>query len=224
MRPRLALALLLVLAFALPVAAQEGECPEYRGLTCEGWVTDSAGVLSDRDRLEATAGRFVEDVGHEIAVVTVQGTAPLQPREFAEELGNTWGVGDPQDNDGIVVLVALDERRTEIVTGPGAELSGSVLDDIASLGDDFFAGGDFDAGLTSILTGLRQAYTGSGTDGQPAPAGETGGGPGWVVPIVGFSVIVLAAGGAFLVVRRNNRQERLAEHRRVVDGLLARLE
>lgn len=227
MHRRLALSLLLILAFPLPVAGQEGDCPEYRGLTCDGWVTDAAGVLSNRDRVEQTAGRFVQDTQHEIAVVTVEATAPLAADQFAEELSNTWGVGDPQENDGIVVLVALEERRTEIVTGPGAALSDDVLSQIASLGDDFFAGGDFDGGLTAILTGLSQQYTAAPTDGdrprsEEEPAAPSR--PGWGVPVVGLGVIVLAAGGAFYVARRNDREERLATHRRVVDQELARLE
>ncbi|NIR35636.1 MAG: hypothetical protein GWN07_06470, partial [Actinobacteria bacterium] len=55
------------------------------------------------------------------------------PRALAEAIGNTWGVGDPGLDDGIVVLVALEERRTEIVTGSGLTLSG--LTSVASAGN-----------------------------------------------------------------------------------------
>src|SRR5690606_8563385 len=44
------------------------------------------------------------------------------------------------------------------------------------------------------------------------------------VPLLGLGVIGLAAGGAMFVARRNNRQERLAEHRRIVDRVLSKLE
>src|SRR5688572_20316232 len=168
-KPILALAALLFL-LAAPVAAQTTDCPEYRGITCEGWVTDDAGVLADRNRLESTAGRFVEATGHQIAVVTVADTGGIDPREFAEELGNTWGVGDPQENDGVVVLVALAQRRTEIVTGPGARLSGSTLSSVAELGNDFFANGDFDGGLAAIIAGLQREYEGGGA--TPSEPGE----------------------------------------------------
>src|SRR5690606_6811884 len=223
-KPILALAALLFL-LAAPVAAQTADCPPYEGITCEGWVTDAAGVLTDPERLEAAAARFVEETGHEIAVVTVDDTGRIEPRRFAEELGNAWGVGDAREDDGVVVLVALAQRRTEIVTGPGARLDDSTLSSVASLGNDFFANGDFDGGLAAILAGLQQQYAGGGVAGpaEPQPDGASRR-PGLVVPLVGLGVLGLAAGGAVFVNRRNNRQERLAEHRRVVDQVLARLE
>src|SRR5690554_552110 len=225
---RRALSVLILLLIALPVAAQDLECPEYEGITCDGWVTDAAGVLANEEALEATAGRFVENTGHEIAVVLVD-EADGDPRGFAEDLGNTWGVGDPSEDDGVVVLVALEERRIEIVTGPGAFLPESTLSDIAASGADFFGAGDFDGGLSAVLTQLQAQYSGGGpgeggTDGgisepTPQPSGSR-----WAVPLVGLGILVLGAGGAFYVVRRNNRQEQLVKHRRVVDQVLARLE
>ena len=38
---------------------------------------------------------------------------------IAQDLGNTWGVGDPDLDDGIVVVVNLGDRWTAIETGPG---------------------------------------------------------------------------------------------------------
>ncbi|MGA7271715.1 MAG: TPM domain-containing protein, partial [Acidimicrobiia bacterium] len=212
----------LLLTIALPAAAQIANCPEYQGITCDGWVTDSAGVLTSRDTLEQTAGQFVEATGHQVAVVTVQDTGGTDPRKFAEELGNTWGVGDPNKNDGVVVLVAISQRRTEIVTGPGAFLSDSTLSSIASLGDDFFANGNFDGGLSAILASLQQQYTTGPPVTSPEPSPSNG--PGWAVPVVGLLIVVGSAGGAWYVSRRNNRNKRLTAHQRVVDQELAALE
>jgi uncharacterized membrane protein YgcG len=219
-----------VVTLGLPAAAQTDQCPEYRGLTCDEWVTDDAGVLASEERVEQSAGRFVEATGHQVAVVVVETTSPLEPRQFAEELGNTWGVGDPDEDDGVVVLVALDERRTEIVTGPGAFLDEGTLSSVASLGNDFFGAGDFDGGLAAILAGLQQQYAGSapGAPSEPEPAPEPApsqpDAPGWAVPGVGLLVILGAAGGAFFVARRNNRNERLETHQGIVDQELAALE
>src|SRR3990170_4029653 len=120
MRRLISLVFASVLVLALPATAQIADCPAYEGITCDGWVTDAAGVLTYRDRVEQTAGRFVEATDHQIAVVVVSDTGGQDPRSFAEELGNTWGVGDPDEDDGVVLLVSLGDRRTEIVTGPGA--------------------------------------------------------------------------------------------------------
>ena len=106
----------LSLATAASAGAQPATCPEYDGYTCDEWVTDVAGVVGDDTRLEASVGRVVTRFGHEMAVVVVP-DANGSPESYAQDLGNAWGVGDPARNDGIVVLVALEERRTEIETG-----------------------------------------------------------------------------------------------------------
>jgi uncharacterized membrane protein YgcG len=102
------------LLIATPALAQQtATCPPFEGVVCDGWVTDAAGVLGDDIALEDAAGRFVTTTGHEIAVVVVSTSGSLDPLSFAEGLGNTWGVGDPTRNDGIVVLIALAERHRD---------------------------------------------------------------------------------------------------------------
>ncbi|MGE0494161.1 MAG: YgcG family protein [Vulcanimicrobiota bacterium] len=86
------------------------------------WVSDTASVLSPTqtraineriDRLQATNGS-------EIAVVTVADTTPLKPKAYATQLFNRWGVGDSEDNSGVLILVVMGQRRIEIEVGTGA--------------------------------------------------------------------------------------------------------
>ena len=214
----------LALAFAAPVRAQETPtCPVFEGITCDGWFTDAAGVVDDDALIEDAAGRLVEEHGHEIAIVIVHTSGSRSPRQFAADLGNAWGVGDADRDDGIVVLVALDERRTEIVTGPGVVIDG--LDDIAALGNPFFADGDFAAGIVTILTGLDLALADPASPPTTAPSPSDGGG--------GFSGLgrlvlgALAIGGGIWAVRagRGSRTRRVREERRRrIDDTLATLE
>ncbi len=153
--------LAVILASAPPAAAQQQDCPDYRGITCQGWVTDVAGALADQGRVEAAVARVVARTGNEIAVVIVPDAQGVDPMQFAEELGNTWGVGSADGDDGVVVLVALAERRTEIVTGSGLELEDDQLAFVAALGDSFFADGDFDGGVAAIVGGLDSLLQGS---------------------------------------------------------------
>lgn len=129
-------------------------CPSFQGVTCDGWVTDTAGVIEDLAALEDLVGEAVASHGHEIAVVVVETSGELSPYDFAVGLGNTWGVGDPIRNDGIVVLVAVEERRTEIVTGSGLILDG--LDSVAAAGNPPFRAGDFDTGVEAIIDALGE--------------------------------------------------------------------
>lgn len=130
-------------------------CPAFHGVACDGWVTDAAGVITDDGRLEAATSQLVATYGHEIAVVIIPSSGSLTPQAFAEGLGNMWGVGDSQRNDGIVVLVALEERRTEIVTGSGLTIDD--LDTVASAGDAALAAGGFDVAVIALLGALDLA-------------------------------------------------------------------
>lgn len=127
------LALLLLCFAALPAAAfksaSRGEIPA----ASDNYVNDYAGVLSPEqartlsDKLE----RVELDTGIEITVVTVKrlatygaGDAEVTARLFF----NTWGVGNRKRNDGILVLVAVEDRRMAIEVGDGwgTRLKGSL--------------------------------------------------------------------------------------------------
>ena len=54
---RLLLVALIVALVAAPALAQKAStCPEFQGITCDGWVTDDAGVLTNEATVEAAAG------------------------------------------------------------------------------------------------------------------------------------------------------------------------
>jgi len=214
-------ALTLVLFVAAPGFAVEQrvpavECEPYQGVTCDGWVTDDAGVLTNEPAVEAAAGRLVEEHGHQIAVVVVATSAGLDPVDFAAGLGDTWGVGDPEANDGIVVLVSLAERRTEIVTGDGLEISG--LDTVAASGNDYFADGDFSGGLIAIITALDARLSGGSVPGDGG--GTDSGGSSGIFRLVAAGGIM--ATGFYLVAgtrRRQNSRVRSARRAKVDDML-----
>jgi len=218
---RFALIVALASLLAVPAIAQEtATCPAYEGIVCDGWVTDAAQMLAAEPAVESAAARFVSDHGHEIAIVVVATTGSIDPLRFATELGNTWGVGDPATDDGIVVLVAIAERRTEIVTGPGLALSN--LDDIASTANGFFADDDFDGGLIALITRLGIEISGDRSSPSKRPNDDGG----------GFDLrTILVAGGVVLVgaaMVRNGHSNALAAARarrqRRVDDELERLD
>lgn len=218
MRRILALAV-LVLIVAAPARAQDATCPPFDGIVCDGWVTDAAGVLGDDTILEQVAGNLVVEHGHEIAVVVVATTRGIDPADYAADLGNAWGVGDPQANDGIVVLVALAERRTEIQTGPGLPLGD--LSDEASAGNPYFANGDFSGGVGAILTAL-DARLGGGS-----PSDDTGGGAGAVESLarIVFAAGLIGAGGMVATSSRRSWKRKISRARgSKVDDVLSRLE
>ena len=212
----------LCAVIAAPVAAQEVvDCGEYEGVVCQGFFTDEPGVAIDWQRIEDSVARVNDEHGNPFALVVVQNSRGDNPGVFASDLADDWGVGDPVDEDGILVLVSLDERRVELAAQRNANVSGS---DVAAAAAPFFEAGDWDAGLTAIVVTVDQSLS------SEAP-NDTWGFPS--LSTLPFLLIILAlivaVGGllVFLAIRRDRQAKRdrtAIERRRLVDGDLGTLE
>jgi hypothetical protein len=151
----LLLALLWMGAWAQRV--QEVPNPRPTG----GWVTDMVGILTpqQKQQLNALIDALERDTGAEMAVVILQRTVGAEPKAFATELFNHWGIGKKGENNGILVLVALQQRRIEVETGYGIE---GILPDseIGMLLQDVvvpaFRRGDYGGGLITLVRELTQ--------------------------------------------------------------------
>jgi uncharacterized membrane protein YgcG len=131
-----------------------------------GWVVDMAGVLSPehKARLNRLISDLERDTGAEIAVVILRRTQGATPKEYATELFNRWGVGKREADNGVLMLVALGDRRVEIETGYGMEailpdaVAGEILD--TAVVPRFRAGdipGGVIAGVEAIAERIRNA-------------------------------------------------------------------
>jgi uncharacterized protein len=89
----------------------------------QGFVTDRAGVIdaATRQRIEALVQELQQKTGAEIAVLTVRSTAPLDDFTYAMRVAEAWKVGKRGEDTGVVVLVAVDDRKVRVVTGYGVE-------------------------------------------------------------------------------------------------------
>ncbi len=237
-------AVAVLLVSTVPAWAQSAPptCGEYAGVVCDGWFTDDAGVVSAEEErnLEGQIGELVAEFGNQVAFVIVQDTPPgTSPAQFAVEIGNAWGVGTAGADDGIVLLVSLDDRRTELADGGGISLPG---DEITSAGNSFFADGEFGLGAAVIVERLRTALTDldspdsdgsdNGVVAPPVvvdPPSDDGSSlwPGFAPTAVGLTLFggVLAAGGVAVYRDRRRRREREREKRAErIDAALALLE
>jgi hypothetical protein len=225
MNPRLIPIYLLVAAFfavavsASPAAAQREtvECGEYQGVVCQGYFTDEAGVADDPQRIEDAISRIVVHYGNPIAIVVVQNSRGEDPAVFAAGLANAWGVGDPAEENGILILISLDERRTEVVTQDGVSVPG---DAIAASARSFFSAGDFEGGLLAIVGSVEQALAGTlveESDSDRLPIGA----------IVFFGIVGFFTYSVFrqvFGVKRKIRKEEHNEREQLIDTDLADLE
>lgn len=117
--------LLLLACGALLAALDLTQLPSPRPA---GWVSDPSGRLDVAASERCTvAARQVADRGAgELVVVVVPDCGGQMPRTAGLALFNRWGIGSRGRNDGVLILVALQERRAEILLGDGLDDSTNV--------------------------------------------------------------------------------------------------
>jgi uncharacterized protein len=88
-----------------------------------GPITDRAGVLDQeaRQRLARILGEVRERTGAEIAVLVVPSTAPDSIEDYSIAVFDRWKIGQQGKDNGLLFLVAVQDRRMWITTGYGLE-------------------------------------------------------------------------------------------------------
>lgn len=157
-----ALAALLVCGCA--AEAQDSEPAVKPALEQTGRVVDAAAILSPEFEQRLTM-RLAEMEKETLVQLVVATTPDLGGREITSywfDLANSWGLGDAARNDGLLLLVAPNERKVRIEVGLGLE--GSVRDEDAAaiIEDDIllhFRTGDFEGGIDAGVEGLAREVT-----------------------------------------------------------------
>lgn len=88
-----------------------------------GYVTDAAGII-DATQAEALSKRLhalEQATGHRMVIVTVRSLDGQDIAAFTTALANAWGIGRAEHDDGVVLLVAPNERKVRIAVGYGLE-------------------------------------------------------------------------------------------------------
>jgi len=115
-------AVLLLLAAPVLCAAEEPAIPKPAG-----YVSDTAGILGEwAARTENLCREIERQTTSEVAVLTVKTISPLEPQQYAQQVYDRWKIGKKGKDNGVLILVAVDDRKMWIITGYGVE---SVLPD-----------------------------------------------------------------------------------------------
>lgn len=87
------------------------------------YVNDYTATLSNNDRsyLEAKLNDYSKETSSQIAVVLVPTTGEYNIADYTFQLGNQWGIGRKQLNNGVLMLIAKQDRKIFIATGEGLE-------------------------------------------------------------------------------------------------------
>jgi uncharacterized protein len=161
--------LALLLAFASATLHAQDVLP-VPALTAR--VIDQTGTLAqaDRDALESKLAQFEASAGPQIVVLLVASTAPEDIASYAQRVGDAWKIGRRDVGDGLLVVVAKDDRRIWIATAKALE--GAVPDlaarqIIQNTISPAFKRGDFAGGLSAGVDQLIARVKG---EDLPAPA------------------------------------------------------
>src|SRR3989441_7993382 len=111
-------AALILIPFGLTARAEKVE-----QLKPQGYVNDFAGVLSAPARSQMTAlCAEVDQKAHaQVAVVTIRSLEGVPTQEFANRLFKQWAVGYKPDDRGVLVLLAISDRKYWVEVGYGLE-------------------------------------------------------------------------------------------------------
>jgi len=159
---KLPVVFLFLVAVSLPVFCDD--FPKY-----SGYVNDYAGIIDSesRDKIESVCEELKSATKAELAVVVVKTVEPLDSKTYAVKLFENWKIGEKGLDNGVLLLLAVKERRVEVEVGYGLE---GVLNDsrVGQILDESvipsFKKGKFSEGLVlgslAISKRIKDTYDG----------------------------------------------------------------
>ena len=116
--------------------------------------------------LETKLVAFDDSTSTQIAVVIIPSLNGRDIADFNIELGRAWGVGGKENNNGVILLIAIADRKVNISTGYGLEgalpdiTAKHIIDDIIRpdfKGEDYYRG--IEEGTDAIIQAVKGEYT-----------------------------------------------------------------
>ena len=125
----------LPLAVLLASWTSAGWAVDWKTLRPQGYVSDFAGVVdaASKSQLESYSARLQKATGVQLALVTIPSLQGEPIEDVANTIARAWGVGQKGQNEGILLLLAINDRRNRLEIGYGLEpilpdgLDGSIL-------------------------------------------------------------------------------------------------
>jgi len=190
---------LLLLTCVWPVLAQGVQnVPELRSR-----VMDQSGTLNGDQlaRLEERLAAFERERGTQIVVLMVPSTAPQDIADYTQRLGDAWKIGRREVGDGLLFVIAKDDRRMRIAPAKALEgaipdiLARRILDEVVA---PAFRQGDYVGGISA---GLDQILSRVAGEALPLP-GDARERDDDSVPVADLLIFLVFAVPLFSVVLR----------------------
>lgn len=182
---------------SLPVVGQE-RSTDFPRFTAP--VVDDADAVPDdsQRRVDAALRDYQDRSGNQIAVCVIDTTGNASLEDYTIDLAREWGVGTRGEDNGVLLLIAMEDRRLRIEVGRGLEdeltdiESGRIIrEQITPRLQDADVGAAIEAGTNAIRAALGD--TEAAPVAQPEPTGEDGdrfpSAALWIVPFLLFGVL-----------------------------------
>ena len=181
-----------------------------------GCVVDDAGILDAGTRAALTQklDEFEAKTSDQLVVVTLKSLQGTSVEDFGVELGRRWQIGQKGKNNGVLLIVAPNERKVRIEVGYGLE--GALTDAVSRLIIESaitprFRAGDFPGGITRGVDDIISVLTGDAAEWQQRAAKRPEPAAGWdsllimVLVVVIFGFVFLTLVGAIPRNRSGSR-------------------
>lgn len=129
------------------------------------YVSDFANIIDDQEEflINQKLKSFQASTSNEIAIVTIP-ELPVNTyiERYANELFRKWGIGDKTNNNGVLFLLSLKDRKNRIEVGYGLEgaltdyTSNAILQDIKPI----LKSGDYNLAVNNVVDSIIKATTG----------------------------------------------------------------
>jgi uncharacterized protein len=137
-------------------------------------VNDTAAMIPAgvRDHIEGQLAAFEKATGAQVAVLTVPTLDGDPIEDYSIKVAQTWKLGRKGVDDGVLFLVARDDRRMRIEVGYGLEAKltdaqcGRILDDVVR---PAFRNGDFGGGIEAGVNAITGTIEGKDVIPSPSP-------------------------------------------------------
>lgn len=200
-------ALLPVIAWLCLVCACAAQTLTFPALT--GRVVDEAGILDAETltALTASLAALEQKTTDQLVVVTLKSLQGTSIEDYGYQLGRHWQIGQKDKNNGVLLIVAPNERKVRIEVGYGLE--GTLTDAVTKLIIENsitprFKIADYAGGIKrgvediiQVLSGDAQEWQDRATQrvapdsSQPVPDGAVW--PAIIVALVGLGLLIICA-------------------------------
>jgi uncharacterized protein len=183
------------LAFVLAISARAAEVIPPKP---DRYFNDYAGVVSKEaaSRFNEQLAQFERETSDQVVVaVFPKMQSDSDVADYTQRVAQTWGVGQKERRNGVVLFAFIQDRKMFIQVGYGLEgaLPDATAFDITERHiKPLFRAGNYEAGLATgvdlICKAIRGEYKGSG---KTVAEGQGGGGVSGILPFIIFVIVLI---------------------------------